>query len=148
MSQDSSNLKVQHTVLIFLKSQSAESGPPLGTILGNLGVSAANFCKEFNSYTSGLPSYFNLKVKISIYENRSFSFEIYPPSTGSILKLLRFNKKIKVRSFDRTLEKEITCVKLNDLVSLALFKFPYLELKSSFPILWGSVRSAGLIVVK
>ena len=148
MSKDVAKLQVQHTVLIFLKSQSAESGPPLGTILGNLGVSAANFCKEFNSYTAGLPSYFNLKVKIFVYENRSFSFEISPPSTGSILKLLRFTKKIKVKSFDRQLEKEIACVKLIDLVSLALFKFPYLNLKSSFPILWGSVKSAGLIVVK
>lgn len=135
MSNAVANLQVQHTILIFLKSQSAESGPPLGTILGNLGVSAANFCKEFNNYTSGLPPYFNLKVKIYVYENRSFSFEIFPPSTGSILKLLKFNKKIKVKSFDRQLDKEIACIRLVDLVSLALFKFPYLDLKSSFPIL-------------
>tara|TARA_B100000749_G_scaffold280523_1_gene277094 strand:- start:1022 stop:1429 length:408 start_codon:yes stop_codon:yes gene_type:complete len=135
MSKNLSTLQIQHTVLIFLKSQGAESGPPLGTILGNLGVSAANFCKEFNSYTNGLPTYFNLKVKIFIYENRSFSFEISSPSTGSILKLLRFQKKIQVKSFDRSLQKDILCVKLKDLISLALFKFPYLDLKSSFPVI-------------
>ncbi len=65
----------------------------------------------------------------------SFSFEISSPSTGSILKLLRFQKKIQVKSFDRSLQKDILCVKLKDLISLALFKFPYLDLKSSFPVI-------------
>ena len=38
-------------VSIYLRAQMAESGPPLGTVLGNLGVNTVKFCKEFNDFT-------------------------------------------------------------------------------------------------
>lgn len=37
---------VKHAVDIFIRSNGAETGPPLGTILGNLGVNSSKFCKE------------------------------------------------------------------------------------------------------
>lgn len=51
----------------FLMSQKAEAVPPLGTILGNIGVNTIKFCDEFNIYTKDLSNYFLLKVIILIY---------------------------------------------------------------------------------
>ena len=93
-------MDVQFTVLLFLRSQFAESGPPWGTVLGNLGVNTVKFCKEFNDFTSDLPSYFLLKVKIFIAENKSFSFLVFLPSTGFLIGLLKFQRVIRSAGFE------------------------------------------------
>jgi large subunit ribosomal protein L11 len=126
-----SNLKIIHIKRCFLLAGQAEPAPPLGTILGNLGVNTLKFCEEFNNITSKLPSYFFVKVIIYIYENRSFSFKINIPSLGYFLNLLKFEKKIKVKYFDRYHDKNIMCIKLKDLIQIAIFKFPKIKLTQS-----------------
>lgn len=42
-------LKVIHIKKTFLLSNNAEPAPPLGTILGNLGVNTIKFCEELIS---------------------------------------------------------------------------------------------------
>ncbi len=34
------------TKIVYIQSQSAEAAPPLGTILGNVGVNSEKFCTE------------------------------------------------------------------------------------------------------
>lgn len=87
---------IKHAVDIFIKSNGAETGPPLGTILGNLGINSAKFCKEFNEFTKFLPNYFVLKVRIFIFENRSYSFFIKAPSSSFILSSLKIEKSVKI----------------------------------------------------
>jgi ribosomal protein L11 len=73
---------IKHKKQIYITSQKADSAPPLGTILGNIGVNTANFCIQFNSYTKNLPTYFKLAVFINIFDNRNFEFSIKPPAIG------------------------------------------------------------------
>ena len=131
-------LKIQqpkHIKIIFIRSQMADPSPPLGTVLGNLGVNTVSFCTGFNLFTKLLPNYFVLKTTIFIYENRSTSFLIDLPSTGFILNLLKFEKIIKIKQFDRWHDKTIFCVKLYEVFKLAKFKFPELALTESFLII-------------
>lgn len=131
-------LKIQdakYIKTIFIQSQSADPSPPLGTVLGNLGVNTVLFCTNFNLFTKNIPSYFRLRVNIFIYENRSTSFLVNLPSTGFILGLLKFEKTVKVKVFDRQHEKIISCVKLVEVLKLARLKFPELELRQSFNII-------------
>jgi len=95
------NLEVLHVKKCFLISKNAEPLPPLGTILGNLGVNTVKFCEEFNNFTKNLPNYFLLKVIIYILDNRSFKFKILFPTTTFILNILKFEKTIKIKIFDR-----------------------------------------------
>lgn len=117
---------------IFIRAQSADPSPPLGTVLGNLGVTTSTFCTSFNLFTKQLPLYFLLKVTISIFENKSTTFTVDLPSTGYFLTLLKFDHVIKVRVFDRLHDKTIQCIKLLELLKLARLKFPYLPLDQSF----------------
>jgi len=128
---------------IFLRSQMAESGPPLGTILGNLGVNTVKFCKDFNDFTAELPTYFFLKVKINIMEDRSFSFVVFLPTVGFFLSLLKFTRVVNY-SGENFFEN---CVSLKAVVQLALLKFPFLSIRESFPIICGTVNSAGLLII-
>jgi len=133
---------------VFIRSFGADPSPPLGTILGNIGVNTVNFCTAFNSYTSGLPNYFLLKTTIYIFPNNSFRFIVDLPSTGSLFSLLRFERTIRVKVHDRLNDKIILCTKLFSVVQVALLKFPNLTLSQSLPIIKGSLRSMNLTVVR
>lgn len=86
--------EIKTTLTIYILSQKAENSPPLGTILGNLGVNAAKFCAEFNEFTKELPEYITTSVKIIIFENKTFSFQINTPPLSSVINLVKFDKKI------------------------------------------------------
>ena len=128
---------------IYIRAGQAESGPPLGTVLGNIGVQTVKFCKEFNDFTKELPLYFLLKVKIIINENKSFSFTIKEPPLGNIISLLKKEEKIKKK--DGT-EEIFFFILLEDLVKLAKFKFPNLQLEQSIKIIKGSLYSSKIYV--
>lgn len=136
--------ELKHLITIYVYSNNAEAGPPLGTVLGNLGVNAVKFCKEFNEFTNELPSYFLLGISISIFEDRTYKFSVKPPSIGFIISLLKFERIVKKNGRDVTEH----CVYLDDMIKLALFKFPHYSVKRSFSIILGTVKSSNLIVIR
>jgi len=90
------NTLLRHVIDVYLRAASADSGPPLGTILGNLGINTAKFCKDFNEFTKALPTYFVVKARIFIYENRTFSFVVTAPSLTYLLNILKFQKSVQI----------------------------------------------------
>lgn len=130
-----------------LMSQKAEAVPPLGTILGNIGVNTIKFCDEFNTFTKELPKYFSLKVTILIYENKTFKFFIKKPSTSYLMNLLKFEKKVKVIIKNRWNDKILNCIRLKDIIQIALFKYPNVDIKKTVPIVWGTAKSMNLSIV-
>jgi large subunit ribosomal protein L11 len=126
---------------LYIRAQGAETGPPLGTVLGNLGLNTVKFCKEFNDLTKEIPPYLKLAVSIVFDENNGYSLILGEPSTGFILSLLK---------------KEETCLKkdgssfislyisMEDLLKLARFKFPDFNLEISVPIILGGLRAANI----
>jgi len=134
---------VKHIINITIKSQSAESGPPLGTVLGNIGVNAIKFAKDFNEYTANLPNYFKVNVKIYIYRNNNYKFIIKIPNIGYILSLLK-NESEYLSSGGYNVKYNY--INLSDLLKLSLLKFPNISLERSIKIVLGSVKSANIIV--
>ena len=128
---------------LYIKAGQAESGPPLGTILGNIGVQTVKFCKEFNEFTKDLPIYFLLKVKIIISENKNFTFSVEMPSIGFIISLLKKEEKIKKK--DGT-DSFFYFIYFEDVVKLAKFKFPEFSLERSIKIIKGSLYSSNIII--
>jgi ribosomal protein L11 len=128
-------MQIRHIIYLYIYSQGADATPPLGTVLGNLGINSTNFCKEFNSFTADLPSYIKLTVKIIILSNRTYKFEVFSPSLGSLISRLG----------GKTVEQQ--CISLKSIVQLALFKFPKYPLKVSLPVLFGMIKSCNLIIL-
>src|ERR1700743_1463855 len=124
---------------LYIRAGQAESGPPLGTTLGNIGVQTVKFCKEFNDFTKELPTYFLLKVKIIITENKSFTFSVEQPPIGFIISLLKKNEKIKKKNGS---EEILNYIIFEDVVKLAKFKFPDLNLAKSINIIKGCLYSS------
>lgn len=111
---------------LYIRANSAESGPPLGTTLGNIGVNTIKFCKEFNEYTQELPSYFLLRVYIVVHENRSFSFTVNLPPIGFLIYLLKKEETY----FDPSGGSFIKYyIEIEDFLKLCKFIFPKYRLE-------------------
>lgn len=133
----------KHIINIAIKAKSAESGPPLGTVLGNIGVNAIKFAKDFNEYTEDLPAYFKVKVQIMILKNNNYKFLVKMPNLGYLLSLL---KKEGEYWSNAGYYVKYSYINLSDLLKLCLWKFPKISLKRSFNIILGSVKSANVVV--
>lgn len=127
-------------VSLFIRSQQAEAGPPLGTVLGNMGLNATKFCKEFNDYTKELPVYFYLQVEVSILEDKSFGIKVKLPNIGFILGMLKREKSLKRGGKDVIIQ----VVTLKSIVELTLFKLPGRPLRETLPMVIGTLLAAGL----
>lgn len=141
---DETTLQLHHTLTIYIRAQSAEAIPPLGTVLGNLGVNSIKFCKEFNEFTQELPSYITLGVSITVMENRSYSFEVISgPSIGQLAALLRYEGRLLERN-QLVLRH---CISLKSVIQLALYRFPQQPLRMSLPTVIASMNASSLTII-
>jgi len=74
----------------FVKIQNIHAGeatpaPPVGPALGQHGVNIMGFVKEYNTRTANLRGSI-LPVLITIFEDRSFTFELKTPPASELLK--------------------------------------------------------------
>src|SRR5438045_4607593 len=74
----------------FLKLQvpagAANPAPPIGPALGQRGLNIMEFCKAFNAQTQKMEKGSPIPVVITIYGDRSFTFEMKTPPMSHFLK--------------------------------------------------------------
>ena len=74
----------------FLKLQvpagAANPAPPIGPALGQRGLNIMEFCKAFNAQTQKMEKGAPIPVVITIYADRSFTFEMKTPPVSYFLK--------------------------------------------------------------
>jgi len=141
---EDTELKIKHKVTMAIRCQLAESGPPIGTILGNLGVNSIKFCQQFNEVTSDLPNYLVVLTVIEILENNSFNFYIKPPTIGFIISLLRQARRL-IEDEDRYLWHD--CIQLSEVIKLTVFKFPDYPINRALKVVFGCIYSSNLFVI-
>ena len=83
--------KVQKILNIEVPAGKATPTPPLGPMLGANGVNIGQFTKEFNEKTADLMKQFwgievKIKVKLTVYVDRTFKMEIGAPITSGLIK--------------------------------------------------------------
>ena len=137
-------MEVKQKLNLYILAQGADAGPPLGTILGNLGVNSSNFCKEFNTVTADLPPYVTTSVTISVFTNRTFKMEFNGLPLGKIIGLLKFERTIKGRGGKEEMQM---CIRLPQIVQLAKFRFPHMAIDKSVAIILGSIKSCHLTIL-
>ncbi|CAG8627227.1 9655_t:CDS:1 [Ambispora leptoticha] len=74
------------TIRILIPAGKATPTPPLGPALGQRGVKAIDFCKQFNDRTKKILPEVPIPTLIDVRSDRSFSFVIKNPPTTWFLK--------------------------------------------------------------
>ena len=84
--------EVNALVKLQLPGGQANPAPPVGPVLGQHGVNIMEFCKQFNAKTQKQAGEL-IPVIITIYKDRSFSFEMkVPPVSYLITKAAKIEK--------------------------------------------------------
>ncbi len=77
--------KVTGQIKLQLPAGKANPAPPVGPALGQHGVNIMAFCKEFNAKTAAQDGMI-IPVVISVYQDRSFTFELKTPPASVLIK--------------------------------------------------------------
>src|SRR5690606_26405550 len=79
--------KIDGYISLQVPAGAADPAPPIGPALGQRGVNIMEFCKAFNAKTKDMEQGTPIPVKITVYSDRSFTFEMrMPPATFLIKK--------------------------------------------------------------
>jgi len=137
--------KVKAMVKLQLEAGKATPGPPVGSSLGPHGINIAAFVKEFNDKTASQAG-FIIPVVITIFEDRSFTFEMKtPPAAVLIKKAIGLDKgsakpnKTKVGKITKEQIRKIAETKMPDLNAASI--------ESAMSMIAGAARSMGVEVI-
>ena len=134
----------------YLKLQvpagSATPSPPIGPALGQRGLNIMEFCKAFNAKTAEEEKGAPTPVVITIYADKSFSFETkLPPVTYFLKKAVSLKSgsklpgSISAGTISQAQIREIAEKKMKDLNAN--------DVEAAMRMVEGSARSMGLEVV-
>jgi large subunit ribosomal protein L11 len=133
----------------YLKLQvpagSATPSPPIGPALGQRGLNIMEFCKAFNAATQNQEKGAPTPVVITIFADKSFSFETKLPPVTYYLK-----KAMSLKSGSKLPGKEsagtITTKQIHEIAEAKLKDLNAYDVDAAAKMIAGSARSMGLQV--
>src|ERR1700689_2074750 len=89
--------KIAGYIKLQVPAGAANPSPPIGPALGQRGLNIMEFCKAFNAQTQKLEKGAPIPVTITVYADRSFTFEMRQPPVSYFIK-----KAAKLESGSKT----------------------------------------------
>ena len=136
--------KIDGYIKLQVPAGQANPSPPIGPALGQAGLNIMEFCKAFNARTQDQQGLIIPSV-ISVYADRSFTFELKSPPAAVLLKrAAKINKgsgepnRNKVGKVSQKDLEEIAEIKKADLNAW--------DVEAAKKIIAGTARSMGLEV--
>ncbi len=137
--------KITGYIKLQIPAGKANPAPPIGPALGQNGVNIMEFCKAFNAKTQNDDPDMKVPVVITVYADRSFSFETKTPPAADLLRKAsgiakgsgKPNKE-KLGKISRAQIEEIAKKKMPDLNTTSL--------ESAMKTIEGTAKSMGLTI--
>ena len=137
--------KVAGYLKLQVPAGAANPSPPIGPALGQRGLNIMEFCKAFNAQTQKMEKGAPIPVVITIYGDRSFTFEMKTPPMSHFLK-----KAAKLESGSKTPGRDVAgSVTKAQVKAIAEQKMKDLNcntIEAAMKMVEGSARSMGLEV--
>ena len=142
--------KVQRILNIEVPSGKATPTPPLGPMLGANGVNIGQFTKEFNEKTADLMKQFGgievkVKVKLTVYVDRTFKMEIGTPITSGLIKW-RINQNLGSGEPNKKKVGKLTREDLEAIYELKKNDLNANDKEAAFKVIAGTARNMGVDV--
>ena len=135
----------------YLKLQvpagAANPSPPIGPALGQRGLNIMEFCKAFNAQTQNLEKNAPIPVVITVYQDRSFTFEMRTPPVSYFIK-----KAAKLESGSKTPGREragsVTKAQVREIAEQKMKDLNCDTMEAAMKMVAGSARSMGIEVTE
>jgi len=137
--------KIDGYIKLQVPAGQANPSPPIGPALGQRGVNIQEFCKSFNAATQKIEPGSPIPTVITVYADRSFSFETKTPPASYLLK-----KAAKTKSGSkepgRAVAGKVTQGQLREIAETKMQDLNANSVEQAMKIIAGSARSMGLEV--
>jgi large subunit ribosomal protein L11 len=133
----------------YLKLQvpagSANPSPPIGPALGQRGLNIMEFCKAFNAQTQKLEKGAPIPVVITVFADRSFTFEMRtPPVSFFLKKAAKLESGAKMPGRDKA--GEVTKAQVKEIAEQKMKDLNCDTIEAAMRMVEGSARSMGIEV--
>ena len=137
--------KIEGYIKLQIPAGKANPAPPIGPALGQHGVNIMEFCKAFNAKTQNDDPDMKIPVVITVYADRSFTFETKTPPAAD---LLRKASGIAKGSGKANREKvgSISKAKIEEIAKLKMVDLNTSNLESAMRTIEGTAKSMGLTI--
>ena len=139
--------KITGYIKLQVPAGKANPSPPIGPALGQRGVNIMEFCKAFNASTGDQEVGTPLPTVITVYADRSFSFETKTPPASYLIK-----KAANIKSGSKEPGKvsggKSSRAQLADIATAKMKDLNANDLEAATRIIEGSARAMGLEVVE
>jgi large subunit ribosomal protein L11 len=137
--------KVVGYIKLQVPAGSANPSPPIGPALGQRGLNIMEFCKSFNAKTQNEEKGMPIPVTITVFSDKSFTFEMKTPPASYYLK-----KAAKVESGSkapgRDVAGSVTMAQIREIAKAKMKDLNANDIEGAAQLIAGSARSMGLEV--
>ena len=138
--------KIKAFVKLALPAGKATPAPPVGPALGQHGVNIVGFCKEYNAKTADKIGLI-IPVKITIFEDRSYSFILKSPPASVLLAKFANVKKGSANP-NREMVGSVTSAQIQEIATIKMEDLNTDSMEKAMLIIQGTAKSMGIKVEK
>ena len=139
--------KIAGQLKLQVAAGAGKPAPPNRSGLGQRGINNMEFCKAFNAATNELEKAMPIPTIITVYADRSFSFETKTPPATFLLKNAA-GLKSGSKEPGKTSAGRVTRAQLRDIAEQKMKDLNANDLDAATKIIEGSARAMGLEVVE
>ena len=137
--------KVLTLIKLQIPGGQANPAPPVGPALGQHGVNIMEFCKAFNAQTQKMEKGAPIPVVITVFQDRSFTFEMKTPPMSHFLKqAAKIQSGSKAPGRDKA--GQVTRAQVREIAERKMKDLNCDSIESAMKMVEGSARSMGLEV--
>ena len=139
--------KIDGYIKLQVPAGKANPSPPIGPALGQRGLAIMEFCKQFNAQTQKMEKGSPIPVVITVYQDRSFTFEMRTPPVSYFIK-----KAAKLESGSKTPGRDkvgsVTKAQVREIAEQKMKDLNAIDLDSAMKQIEGTARSMGITVIE
>ncbi len=139
--------KITGYVKLQVPAGQANPSPPIGPALGQQGLNIMEFCKAFNAYTQGQEQGVPIPTVITVYADRSFSFETKTPPASYFIKQAAKLEKAASEPGRETVGR-VGMSQLREIAEKKMVDLNANDIDAACRMLAGTARSMGIQVTE
>jgi large subunit ribosomal protein L11 len=137
--------KIKTIIKLQIPAGKATPAPPVGPALGQHGLNIQEFCTKFNAATKDKGDDI-IPVKITVYEDRTYSFVLKTPPASELLKKAAGIEKGSGKSLKEKVGK-VTRAQIREIAEKKMPDLNATTIEAAMKMIEGTARQMGLEIV-